>query len=802
MVKIKENPKLRKRILKYSRRKILKILGPAAIFAGFSTAHAQSKSALPVDALKENANESDIPKNSTNTWKAIKNVFGKKDGFKYVGKCKSIAELRDVAPEFHGQSVMVTGYYAWQDFKQTLIYDWDAESEETDDGGLVISSSSSKKGRFKLRADRLGGVYDCAIWGMLPSTIYSEEQMDINPMLEKAITAIGKNGVLHFSLPAGWDSAHYLNNKIGQDFSGVWLSADEGVIIHSPFTSDNESQKPRLKSKVTFSESAPLTDFDYATSRERNDYSSLDGASSAFAASISRISDKIFPLPLAEGSRAITFSLDQFHVATENSGMVIENTSAKWVNPGQPGINNYSGLEFASADGTEISINVQNLTQTDGKLLIGARVGTSLNKPEDYVFFRISVNSPKIEVLQSGSVIRNYHVTHPTDIVSPNVGVINIGVRVSEQSRTIHLILNGKPFPPVRILNPVKSLLVGANESARQSVELRFAHLRLRESLSFSKPLSIAILGDSISRGARTSNEWPQLLSHFAEHMPGLGRMTVKNHSVSGIRLHVVAGMIDRYDFKECDFVLVMLGTNDCQMKGADWVTYYAKDMLKVIDKIVNDGATPVIGVFPRYADKSITGNGIATSNASDISIYQHYIREICVNKNIMIADVDECFGDNYGSSHSYESKNNNVSSSWSSDNLHPNSRGQLAIASAFAAAMSKATTYPSHPSLAQLLVLNKGFELIENPSEGLFRVSKSDNTVSVSGRVRHGQANSILASLPAWARPSCTLRYTAVSSSPKGESFCSIEVRPSGEIVTGPGYTGEPTYICFSYNM
>lgn len=65
--------------------------------------------------LLEKAEMEPDPEKKTQIYEAINHIIkgdlGKPDGYKYVGRCKSIAELRTITPEQHGQRILVDAYY-------------------------------------------------------------------------------------------------------------------------------------------------------------------------------------------------------------------------------------------------------------------------------------------------------------------------------------------------------------------------------------------------------------------------------------------------------------------------------------------------------------------------------------------------------------------------------------------------------------------------------------------------------------------------------------------------------------------
>src|SRR3546814_9756857 len=72
------------------------------------------------------------------------------------------------------------------------------------------------------------------------------------------------------------------------------------------------------------------------------------------------------------------------------------------------------------------------------------------------------------------------------------------------------------------------------------------------------RPLSLGVIGDSISYGAWSSLTWPDLLHGMARNLPGIGPLTIANHAISGTSSVDWAAAIAGYDLSAHDRVLVL----------------------------------------------------------------------------------------------------------------------------------------------------------------------------------------------------------------------------------------------------
>ncbi|EMC0024618.1 hypothetical protein U9W73_002728 [Enterobacter cloacae] len=735
---------------------------------------------------------------------AFKSAIGRADGFKYVGACSSMVELRSVVPEYDGQPIMLRGYYADQPYAKGLIYDWYATSTDTDDGGLCVKVNSLATGRFKLRQNG-SNVYDCRIWGMLPSKTYSASQQNIKPMLDKAMAAIGSNGVLNFALPDGWTEAHYLNDYLGQIFTASWISADAGVILHSPFTSDNYGDKPRLASQITFSEIAPSNIAGNGTQQQRdaNNYALMDAVGAAMGAPYATMLDRFERLFFTNGSRAIRISnLASNGVSADATGMSISTQAVSWTNASSAGTD-WQGVELGCSCGSEIDMIIRNTSSSaSGTVLIGARMLNNYGTVGSVLNYRFVIGTDGFKFYNGTTEVPSGGATtwHPEDQIQANNGSIRVGLRISADGKGVQLILNGNPYPIISASNSARSIVVLADQSARASIQFQYAHLRSRDAVPYSKGLKISTIGDSITAGARSSNEWPSILANCGEHVPGLGKLAVDNHySISGLRLNTVVQNIANYNFVGQNFVLVALGVNDCQATGYTGIGVFSANIVTLAEKIKADGAIPIFGMPYRYVTKSITGGGSDTENMQDLPLFQQIIRERCAANGYMVAEVGDSFGNNAGVPGGFNS--NGFMNIWTHDNLHANTRGQLAIASAFASAISRSVSCIAPGCLTQLLVLNGTFTQANESVAGLLHCTRRGNTVNIVGSVGGGGINQVIATLPSWAAPAKSV-YTIAYSSGTTSNITRIELRQSGEIVTSSDYVAGRTDINISFNI
>ncbi len=738
-----------------------------------------------------------------------------KDGFKLIGSCSSMTELRTVVPEYDGQKILLLGYYADRPASKLETYVWSATSTATDDGGRVVAANGVTTGRWILQQS--GNVFDARVFGIRPEAAYSGSMTDSAAMFAKAQASVGTNGVIHFPLPDGWTSAHYLiDAAYSYNWAQSWISSDPGVVIHNGATNDDEGKKPRLKSDVVFNQTTPTSSTDYTTKRGSNDYDLKSAIATAIATAVNGIGAKTLPMNFTQTARAIQYSSLDVNSSGINytytgTGMTIQADQIFWSDAAAAG-SSWQGVSFALKTGSEFEVLLENTGNgSSGTIFVGAKMlghaggsSTTLGMRMTITTTTADTDSTNIVFTNGNTTVRTITVYHPAEIIKAgaNNGV-RAGVRMLD-ARKIGLTLNGKLIHTMSTSSTlVREGIIVMDQNARGSMRIKYGHHKNRKLNPYAMPKTLTCVGDSITRGARSSNEWPRLLEAYGEHMPGIGRIrSVTNTSVSGWRLRDFVINIANYNFTGSDYVLIQLGTNDCQ--GNVGLSQYYNDVVTFGNKVLSDGAFPIFGMFPKYTSSTITGGGNAPVNMLQIAQYQAVLRWACDANGFALAFPDDFFGENYG----YLGAFNNTdrfSDMWMNDNIHPNTRGQIAIAAAFMSALSRELTSPSEASISHLANLASGVTAYAETTYGLPTVSRIDDTVYITGAIVGGAVNTSVMSIPDFALPPQQVAATCFSRDAGALGVCQVYARPNGQLVVGEQYksaTAGWTEINISYKV
>ena len=155
---------------------------------------------------------------------------------------------------------------------------------------------------------------------------------------------------------------------------------------------------------------------------------------------------------------------------------------------------------------------------------------------------------------------------------------------------------------------------------------------------SYGKNLKIAIFGDSISYGEGANIGWAEHLENMLVGYRGIAKITIENYSVSGETSGQQLARLQEKDVSDYDFICVMVGTNDLGQQVN--IDTYKNNISNIIDKIINDGSIPIIGVFPMTTSRELTGYGVDNFNYFNGGKYRSIIMEVCSEKDVIIADI------------------------------------------------------------------------------------------------------------------------------------------------------------------
>ncbi|WP_097291589.1 GDSL-type esterase/lipase family protein [Escherichia coli] len=303
--------------------------------------------------------------------------------------------------------------------------------------------------------------------------------------------------------------------------------------------------------------------------------------------------------------------------------------------------------------------------------------GVFIKTSSAVVFASITVASGKLSVKGfnfSGSQTINEEYTLPNGGAYGWISnqQVNLGFVVNDSVMTF--VLNG--LPVYRFNGTVVNagfILSQAGDAAGVTFLdcLKTTNFKLR----VKRPLSIGVIGDSISYGAWCSNDIVRLLPSFIQNSDNIGKVSITNYAVSGTSsAYWATGDGSPTDYSPHKVVLCMIGTNDQQ--GGVAVAQYTTNLQTIANKIVSAGAIPVFGIFPIFTTEANSGiHGVTTSNYAAHAKYTHALKKFCIQNGYEFADMRRNFGANLG---------------WYGDNIHPTVDGQISIMAAWAEALTR----------------------------------------------------------------------------------------------------------------
>ncbi|HDD8943963.1 TPA: hypothetical protein PBP48_002425 [Escherichia coli] len=303
--------------------------------------------------------------------------------------------------------------------------------------------------------------------------------------------------------------------------------------------------------------------------------------------------------------------------------------------------------------------------------------GVFIKTSSAVVFASITVASGKLSVKGfnfSGSQTINEEYTLPNGGAYGWVSnqQVNLGFVVNDSVMTF--VLNGLPVYRFNgtVVNAGFILSPAGDAKGVTFLDcLKTTNFKLR----VKRPLSIGVIGDSISYGAWCSNDITKLLPSFIQNSDNVGKVSITNYAVSGTSSsYWSTGEGSTIDYSSHNVVLCMIGTNDQQ--GGTAVAQYVTNVQTIANKIVAAGAIPVFGIFPIFTVEANSGiHGVTTANYAAHAKYTHALKKFCIQNGYEFADMRRNFGANIG---------------WYGDNIHPTVEGQISIMASWTEALTR----------------------------------------------------------------------------------------------------------------
>ena len=542
------------------------------------------------------------------------------------------------------------------------------------------------------------------------------------------------------------------------DLSGCAIEADPGVVIKTdenpntpvlrlaaPLTVENPAHGTRLTKPANLAWPVPLHNL---------------GAAAAAALEAARTRPALAALDFTQGWTAASIS----GTATKGaSTATVEPDKLSWAAPfgaGQEGV--FSGAPPLVGESYEATF------RSSAASAVGGFVSAILISDAKRYDFALMAGLPQLQVIENpGGTVKTVALPNGNAYSLVAAGAsVTLGLRIVD-AKTVEVSVN--------------DLLVHSHTVGNFLAEIGFAvswhlsgttaihnGLRGRGLLPQSaRPLKLAVVGDSISYGAWASLAWPELLKGMAPNLPGIGRLEVVNHAISGTRSVEWANAIDSYDFAGRDFVLVLLGTNDAQSQTDPAV--FAANLGAIADRIVAQGAKPVFGVFPVYTVAAVSGiTGVPAMNYEKGALLRSLVKRFCALRGYEAANVQDAFGSSLG---------------WYGDNLHPTVDGQVAVAKAFAAALCRAVApkpVSGHGGWIRPALLNGWTSFSPTHQEPQYRL-RPDGMVELRGSVKGGTVGTTtpILRLPPGFRPNLVRSFGITTGDPTASA---------GELFVFPG--------------
>lgn len=684
------------------------------------------------------------------------------------------------------------------DLPLTLSGDWAGDASKLQAIGdqslrqILASPDGSKSVGYKARTvgDRLSEKVSILDYGAAPQHSYSDTLQNDRPAWNLAVVAAGSSGTVHFPEMAGWAETHYWIGTGALNMSVCRVTADPSVVLHVEDIINVVSAPRRNQTAITISRNYPGRTGTYGFKMGQTEI--LDeylGAPSAIWSAMEsgkHFRDRI-SLSTFDAIRISDFASGSY--TEDASGMQSQSTdSVNWSNGAAAGTDHQGIMKKAPTQGItyEFLMEIPNTNGVSGTFnIVLGRAATTHR-------WEFTLGSSVVSYYDGNTLIGSFTVLNLMDRVASDVGCMRVGVRML-QNNAAELVINDFVYDTKSVASPIRYLAFVVSQTARSTAALRYHNQTDRTQFASGRPLNVLCIGDSQTAGANASATWPRMVEQLAQHLPGVGKLVVTNLAVSGTSSSYWASQVASINFAPYDRVLVMLGVNDNQSLSNVGLTAYLSNLATITNKIVSDGSRPIWGMGTRYTAPAQSGGGSATFNHGVFARYNAVLKNFCEANSYTLAETIEMFGNNAGRDGSFTGE---FSPSWHADNLHPNSYGHLAIASAFAAALSRDVS--RRFSVANLragsLNLAAPWVLHSLANSGYVRWAIRDGVLYLRGTIRRDPAtpavpvvNTTIATLPSFIPISAPADFVVRTRGGAVNGFCEITVNQNGTIVAGP---------------
>lgn len=655
----------------------------------------------------------------------------------------------------------------------------------------IVDSVRPQQIEYKGRTiyERLAEKISILDFGAKPVAAYSESMQNDRNAWNLAQAAAGVNGVVHFPAIPGAAETHYWIGGGLVYFHNCYSSADPGVIIHLAEVSNDVAYPRRNLTPITFSRRYPGGTFTYGAVLSRTDrldeYLASPAALMASVESGRHFRDRI-SLSTFNPIRIAAFASSAY--TEDGAGMNSQaSTSVNWTDATAAGTDHQGIMCKGPTPGItyEFLLDIPN---TNG---VSGTYNVVLGRNGNHHRWEFTLGDSTVRFYNGDTLVSSFTVANLMDRISGDVGCSRVAVRIL-QSNIAELVINDVVYDAQATPSALRYVAFVASPTIRQYAALKYHNQSDRTLYASGRPLNILVIGDSQTAGANASATWPRILEQMAQHLPGIGKLSVTNMAVSGTSTGYWATQIASINCAPYDRVLVMLGVNNNQAAAQAGLSAFLSNIVTINSKIVADGSRPIWGMNTRYTTAELSGGGGATTNHGIFARYSAVMKDRCVTDGYELAETIEAFGNNAGANGSFTG---DISPSWHTDNIHPNGHGQIAIAAAFSAALSRDITAKYKvPKLRAGSLTPAAPWVVNTPlTNGYLRWAIRDGVLYLRGKVRRDPgssapvANTTIATLPSFIPISAPADFIVRTQGGVTNAWCELTINQNGTIVAGP---------------
>lgn len=499
----------------------------------------------------------------------------------------------------------------------TEIVSWNGAAITSRTGVLANAAQLPRQDNV-LRYGLSGGTWDSAV--------------------TQAVASVGPGGIVHFPQTAAGDAAYALSSL--DPLAGLYVSADPGVILRVPTMNGRTARDVAWLTPMDLQvEDRPQVIHLVPTAPAAG----LDWLARLAGGDIRRRVGALGPATSIDGTTLARWRRNTATGARTAGVATLSTSGATW--PPNTFSTTASTIEVVGIKAPAVG------TRAHACLANGSgygRIGVLVEAGSDFIYLntdearvyrgRFSAgNPPYVDTQAQDLPTAAYSSAAPSAQATYSFWVVD--------EHTVEVFINSSLFDRYVFSQPITAAGWGAYHTANDGFAITVRD-PVREDVQeahLGRPISVLVVGDSVSAAEGLSRGWVDLMQTLLEGTAGIGKVTITNLAVSGETAAQQRARLESHGAAGCDVVLIVVSINDQQQYRDPELVRADLDAMTLLAQTA--GALPVLGVPHVYIDQRVAGQGFASSNYAQAGRYHSVIRRVAAARGALVADFEAALG-------------------------------------------------------------------------------------------------------------------------------------------------------------